>query len=129
MKTTNLIKIAAAVLLGIAVCGNVQADNDKYTRSSRATLERIAHVILVVGMEIPEMERFSAPPVEDWMLDTDYLKTEAVGGIEPWMKETDYLGEVAQPLESWMFDEMRLEETTSGTSLEPWMLDTNYLSK
>jgi hypothetical protein len=127
MKTMNLIKIAAVVLLGIAVSGKVQADNDKYSRTARVALGKMIHSVELAGEDICNKLLLLAQPVEDWMFESDYLSEESAGAVELWMLETDYLNEEVQPLESWMFDETNLSEASSENSLEPWMLDSNYL--
>jgi len=129
MKTNNLIKIAAVVLLGIAVSGKVQADNEKYSRTSRVAVKQMIHFPGVAGLDFLNPGRFISQPVESWMFESEYLSQESTGAIESWMLETDYLTEEVQPLESWMFNETRLDETVTNTSLEPWMLDGDYLSR
>ncbi len=129
MKTMNLIKIAAVALLGIAISGKAQADNDKYSRTARVALGKMMHSIELAGENISNKLMLFAQPIEDWMFEFDYLSEESAGAVESWMLETDYLNEEVQPLESWMFSETRLSEASSENSLEPWMLEENYLSK
>lgn len=129
MKTNNLIKIAAVILLGIAMNGTAMADNDKYTRTVRLTAGEMVRSIILTGADILTMENVSAQPVEDWMFESDYLAEEPAGAIEPWMLGTNYLDEDVQPLESWMFNETHLTETGTESSLEPWMFEPGYLSR
>lgn len=116
MKTISLLKIATVILLGIALSGQVQAKNDKYTR-----VVRLAPVQTEFEMRLNEaishhLRHLFAQPVEDWMFDTEYLSEETAVPIESWMFETDYLNEDVQPLESWMFSETRLDGTESEKS-------------
>jgi hypothetical protein len=129
MKTINLIKIAAVILIGIAMNGTAMADNDKYSRTVRLTAGEMIRSIMLTGADVFTMEDLSAQPVEDWMFESDYLSEEPADAIEPWMLETDYLDEDVQPLESWMFNEMHLTETAAESSLEPWMFESGYLSR
>ncbi|TSA35915.1 MAG: hypothetical protein D4R64_08630 [Porphyromonadaceae bacterium] len=123
MKTINLIKIAAVVLLGIALNEQAYSDKDKYSRSGRPAFGHFTHTVKLTGDDI------RGEPVEGWMFKLEYLSEESAGSVEPWMLETNYLDEAAQPLESWMFSESRLSEDNSGNVTESWMFDLNYLSK
>jgi hypothetical protein len=82
---------------------------------------------------IPEFtvrfESMRTEPVEDWMLQTDYLSEETALPVESWMLDTDYLDEPDQTLESWMFSDTRLTEVAAESHVEPWMLDAHYLSR
>ena len=129
MKTTNLLKIAAVILLGISLNGTVQADNDKYSRYTRPAYGQITNSIMLIADDIRQMQKPSEQAVEDWMFEGDYLSEESAGAVEFWMLETDYLDQEVQPLESWMFNESRLDGTEPASSVEPWMTETNYLSK
>jgi hypothetical protein len=128
MKSINLIKIAAVVLLGITLNIKVQADTDKYYRTVRPAIGQMMNCINLTG-DICDMEMMYPQPVEEWMLESDYLSEESTCDVEPWMLNTDYLDEAGQPVDGWMFCEDRLAETESGGSLEQWMFDANYLPR
>ena len=129
MKTINLIKIAAVILLGIALTGKVQADNDKYSRSAHPALNEITNSIKNFSIGFHSFERFFVQPLEEWMFETDYLSDEPTETIEPWMLEMDYLDDEVQSLESWMFGVSYLSDPAVESSLEAWMFDAIYLSR
>lgn len=129
MKTISLIKIAAVVLLGIAINGTAQANPDKYTRKALPTVKEMTHSAL---MSLPDFRHYKvwfAQPVEDWMFEADYLSPEPQSSIEPWMLEEEYLNEDTDSLENWMFSETHLSEPQETNQVESWMYDANYLSR
>ncbi len=67
-----------------------------------------------------------APAIEDWMMDEDYLYTEAEPVIEDWMYEDNYLYTEAEPvIEDWMMSENYLN-TEATPLIEDWMMNDNY---
>lgn len=129
MKTTNLIKIASVILLGIALNGTVQASSDKFIRHAHPGFAKVTELVKLVNEEIRNMQMSFVHPFEDWMFESDYLNAESAAAIESWMLESNYLNEEVQPLESWMFSESRLSETEPESPVEPWMFETDYLCK
>jgi hypothetical protein len=123
MKTTNLIKIALVILLGIAIQGQVRADKEKFSRFVIPVHVDLAHKVMLPSTEIRNQ------PLEDWMFEPEYLCEETGAAVEPWMLETNYLNEEVHPLESWMFSESHLSEEPSKNAIESWMLDATYLCK
>jgi hypothetical protein len=68
------------------------------------------------------------PPIEDWMMDEDYLFTETEPIIEDWMYEENYLYTEAEPvIEDWMYEENYLY-TEAEPVIEDWMCNENYLN-
>lgn len=66
------------------------------------------------------------PMIEDWMMEDDYLYTEAEPVIEDWMYEDCYLNTEASPvIEDWMFSEDYLN-TEASPAIEDWMMEDNY---
>ena len=66
------------------------------------------------------------PMIEDWMMEDDYLYTEAEPVIEDWMFEDTYLNAEAAPvIEDWMYSEDYLS-TEASPSIEDWMMVDNH---
>jgi hypothetical protein len=129
MKTMNLVKIAAVILLGITLNGTANAESHKYSRSVQPVFKQLTHSVKLTIEDNRNMQECSIQPVAEWMFEEDYLNMENESGVASWMLDTDYLDEQAQPLESWMFNEDRLSENEPCNMPQSWMFDVNYLSR
>ncbi len=140
MKTTSLIKIATVILLGISVNVTAHAEKDRYLRYSNPTLARIQGValsgdnyfqmpkLLTLPGTIASLLKFSEP-IEGWMVEPDYLNSDAAAPVEFWMLDEKYLNEEVSSLESWMINQNYLSAEVSAGQIEPWMLEQTYLSR
>ena len=128
MKTINLIKIAAVVLLGIALNGQVKAGTDKYSHSGRPALGQFTHSVKLTGDDIRNMRVLflqSGAVHVSW--NNHEIKFALREGDVP---EYTILFEAIndEPLEDWMFEPEYLSEESAG-AIECWMLETNYLDE
>lgn len=143
MKVKNLIKLLPALVLGIAITGNVLAnDHRDYHKSIKAekvfTL-RPSNFVSGPNMTFNEdrimdleqmMNRISQVRVSFETGGTPGLvinfEPNDVSDLEDWMFEQDYLSEEKTPgIEDWMMDTNYIESKTAP--VESWMLDNDYL--
>lgn len=144
MKTMNLIKIAAVILLGIALNGQAKAENDKFSRYARPAFGQMTHSVKLNSDDIRNiLVLFSQSDsvnvtwnnheltftlregeIPEYTIRFEVINDEPVEG---WMFESEYLNEESAPeLESWMLDSEYLMEEVQP--LESWMFNDNYLS-
>lgn len=126
MKTTNLIKIAPMILLGIALCGTVRANGDKFSRADRHSLGQISRSIQLTGEDVRNLIMlFAETEKVSVSMNNDELKLAFQAGDNP-----DYtiLFKIinSEPVEDWMFESDYLSEEQTG-EIESWMVDHEYL--
>lgn len=141
----NLIKIAGAVLLGLALNVQAKADNDKYSRSGRTSFGPFTHAITLTADDIHNMQALFSHSdaihvtwnnhelkfaLRDKDLPEFIIRFEAINDepVEDWMFQPDYLSEEsAGAVESWMLDTDYLNEEVQP--LESWMFSESRLSE
>ncbi|TSA32945.1 MAG: hypothetical protein D4R64_15195 [Porphyromonadaceae bacterium] len=128
MKTINLIKIAAVILLGITLNGQAQADNDKFSRNARPAFSQMTHSVKLTGEDIRNMQMLlSQTDAVHISWNNHELKFALREGDVP---EYTIRFEVIndEPVEDWMFESGYLSEESAG-AIESWMLETDYLNE
>jgi len=140
MKTINLIKIAALILVGISLNLQVRAEGDKYSRNARPVLTQFSNYIKLSGEDIKNMQLLLSQTdavhvtwnnhelkfaLDGKMVPVYSIRFEAAdeGLVEDWMLEPDYLNEESEgEIESWMLNPDYLD--ADHQPLEDWMFNS-----
>jgi hypothetical protein len=145
MKTSNLIKVIPALLLGVLLTGNAQALSDKYTSYRSHDGNKKARIVKLNAEDISKIQQlfsltdaievswtrnelcFTTNNGREYSLPV-FIEARQAPEVEDWMMESDYLSEEpGAPVEDWMTDDSYLD--TEKLPLEAWMFDEDHFAE